>query len=209
MAERKLFEEVKEGVDALKEARLLSPTEIDQLSATAYNDLILLAIDEIKALFREDDTTTPEVAGSRVYRVSTIHAILDKHAEILTNKRGQAQKLFQDYKEVMESRVRLDDKRLTIIKRALKNYPVEDLMLAIRGCVLTPWNMGTDPKNTNKTVYNTIELIFRDANHIERFRDTAIAKGIDFNAKIRKSDYDGSRKKPSASLAEFSSKGEL
>jgi hypothetical protein len=89
----------------------------------------------------------------------------------------------------------------------LTKYPIEDLMLAIRGCVLTPWNMGTDPKN--KKVFNSIELILRDNSHIERFRNTAQEKGITFDAKIRKSDYDGSKRRKDSIASQFSPKREL
>jgi hypothetical protein len=172
------------------------PESVEKLTDKAFNELVQLSIDEIKAEF-QDHTYTQE----------QVFLVLDAYGESKKRKRGEVQRLFEDYKEVMESRARMDEKRRKLISRALKDYPITDLMLAIRGCVLTPWNMGTDPKN--KTVYNSIELILRDSNHIERFRNTAIQKGVQFDEKIRKSDYDGSKRGKDTNLTEFSPRKQL
>ena len=60
-----------------------------------------------------------------------------------------------------------DIKRQRKIQKAFKlGFCLEDLKKAIDGCSLTPYNMG---KNDSKQVYDGIDLIFRDAEHIERF----------------------------------------
>lgn len=190
-----LFQEEKK--DVAEEARLEeAPKSVEKLTDKAFNELVQISIDEIKAEFRDHTYTREQV-----------FLVLDAYAESKKKKRGAVQRLFDDYKEVMESRARLDDKRRKLIAAKLKEYSIEDLMLAIRGCVLTPWNMGTDPKN--KTVYNSIELILRDSSHIERFRNTAQVKGILFDAKIRKSDYDGSKRGSDSQLTEFSPRKQL
>jgi hypothetical protein len=59
-----------------------------------------------------------------------------------------------------------DEKRKKLIKARLKEYSIEDLKAAIRGCSFCPHNMG---KNENQTRYDGLDLILRDAAHIDRF----------------------------------------
>lgn len=64
-------------------------------------------------------------------------------------------------------RARLDQKRRQKIRqRLLDGYTVQDLTDAIEGCASSPFNMG---QNDRSTVYNDIELICRDAAHVDRF----------------------------------------
>lgn len=61
----------------------------------------------------------------------------------------------------------LDSKRERVIAARLKDgYSVDDLTAAVRGCALTPYNMGD---NDRKQVYDDIELVCRDAKHVEMF----------------------------------------
>lgn len=60
----------------------------------------------------------------------------------------------------------LDKKRISLIASALKNYSPADVCKAIRGCSKSPHNMGD---NKQKTKYNGLNLILRDAEHIDRF----------------------------------------
>lgn len=66
---------------------------------------------------------------------------------------------------------KLDNKRERRITEALKNYSTEQLIQAIDGCALTPYNMG---ENDNQQRYDDIELILRDASRIERFINNSI-----------------------------------
>lgn len=60
----------------------------------------------------------------------------------------------------------LTDKRKRLIQRAVKDYGSENCKLAITGNSLSDWHQG---KNPNNKKYNSIELILRDAEHIENF----------------------------------------
>jgi hypothetical protein len=60
------------------------------------------------------------------------------------------------------------DKRRRVIRNALRDYPVEDLLDAVCGWRNSSHHRG---ENTTGTVYNDLELLLRDAAHIERFRD--------------------------------------
>lgn len=83
-----------------------------------------------------------------------------------------AMEIFQYWQEVLNHpRAKLDNKRKNKIESALKiGYSVEELKLAIKGCSLTAFNMGQNDRNQK---YDDIELILRDAPHIDRFIETA------------------------------------
>lgn len=78
------------------------------------------------------------------------------------------QRIFEHWQVRMGTpRARLDQKRRQKIRqRLLDGYTVQDLTDAIEGCALSPFNMG---QNDRSTVYNDIELICRDAAHVDRF----------------------------------------
>lgn len=76
-------------------------------------------------------------------------------------------KVFDYWRETMSSpKSVLDDKRRRKIKTALTHHPPDDLCKAIFGCSLSPFHMGDNPQ---KTKYNGVDLIFRDAEKIEQF----------------------------------------
>lgn len=61
-----------------------------------------------------------------------------------------------------------DIKRQAIVRRQLRNYPVDELCDAVRGWKFSPWHSGDNP---SRTKYNSFELCLKDAQHIETFRD--------------------------------------
>lgn len=63
-------------------------------------------------------------------------------------------------------RAALDLDRYRNLGNAIYLYGIEDCRLAILGCASSEYHMG---KNKNNKTYNGIDLIFRDASHIERF----------------------------------------
>ena len=76
--------------------------------------------------------------------------------------------LFEFWKVTLcHEKSRLDAKREKAIKNALSlGYTIDDLKAAIVGCSKTPHNMG---QNDRGEKYDSIDLIFRDADHIDRF----------------------------------------
>lgn len=75
--------------------------------------------------------------------------------------------IFAYWKNIMGSvKAVLDKKRSARIEWALKTYGIEDCKDAILGCSKSKWHMG---ENTEGKVFNCIELIFRDAEHFEKF----------------------------------------
>lgn len=80
---------------------------------------------------------------------------------------NDVQQVFDHWKAVMGSpRSRLDDKRRRVIRNALKHYSVPELMYAIEGCRLDDWSMGNNDRGTK---FNGIDIILRDAEHIDKF----------------------------------------
>jgi hypothetical protein len=67
----------------------------------------------------------------------------------------------------------LSDKRKSKITRAIADHGVEVCLQAISGCAMSEWHMGDNPRRKK---YDDLELILRDAAHIERFA-TIYAEG--------------------------------
>ncbi len=88
------------------------------------------------------------------------------------NLSANTQEIFNHWLSVMNHpRAKLDNKRRRRIAQALKlGFSVAELKQAIDGCSMTPHNMG---KNEGNQIYDDISLIFRDAEHIERFINNA------------------------------------
>ena len=64
--------------------------------------------------------------------------------------------------------------RRALIARRLKEWPGDDLLAAVQGWTLFPHNRG---ENEQGTPYCDLELVLRDAAHIERFRDKQLKDG--------------------------------
>lgn len=98
--------------------------------------------------------------------LTTNHKPLTTNQDISANAVGE---IFDHWQLTMgESGKRLTDGRRKKIKSRLKHYPVTDLLRAIDGCRGSPWHMGDNP---NSAKYNDIELIFRNDENLEKFRD--------------------------------------
>jgi len=83
---------------------------------------------------------------------------------------GDVQTVFIHWQTVMGTpNSKLDAKRSARIRWALGNYNLGECLAAIDGCARTPHNMGDNDRGTK---YNDVTLIFSDAGHVERFRDT-------------------------------------
>ncbi len=71
----------------------------------------------------------------------------------------------------------LTDERIKLINRRLKSYSEQDLCRAIEGCKLSAFHQGANDRNT---AYDSIELILKDAEHIESFMARA-ESGVNSN----------------------------
>jgi hypothetical protein len=82
---------------------------------------------------------------------------------------GAVEQVFHAWQEATGSkRAVLDTNRRRLIAKQLKAYPVEDLVDAVRGWRRSPHHRG---ENRTHTIYNRLELLLRDADHVEQFRD--------------------------------------
>lgn len=82
----------------------------------------------------------------------------------------EVREIFDYWVEVMNKRAntKLDNKREVRITRALQDYDAETVRKAIKGCTYSDFHMG---RNRAGKRYNDLELILRDAPHIESFVD--------------------------------------
>lgn len=81
--------------------------------------------------------------------------------------------IFEYWKEVMKktNSAQFTAGRLKAVKARLKDgYTVEQIKQAIKGCSLTPHNMG---QNDNGKLYDCLSLICRSGEHLERFSGNA------------------------------------
>jgi len=109
-----------------------------------------------------------------------IHAIPDaKKSSIIVEQTScstttkEIKIIFEYWQEVLHHpRAKLDNKRKRLIERALKLHSgnSEPLKHAILGCSRSKWHMGDNPDGKK---YDDIELILRDASHIEKFMHIA------------------------------------
>jgi len=102
--------------------------------------------------------------------------------------------VFAHWQNVMQHpRAKLDDKRRRKIRDRLKDgYTVDDLMQAVDGCKRSPHHMG---ENDRGAVYDDIELICRDAPHLDKF--IKLADGPDI------SDLSAAGRQTAAAAAEW------
>ena len=95
-----------------------------------------------------------------------------KKPKLSVTATSECLEVFEFWKETMNKpRAKLDDKRKKFITNALKlGFSVEDLNLAILGCSLDSWYMGS---NDNNKSYNDIQHCLKDASKIESMIDNA------------------------------------
>lgn len=88
-----------------------------------------------------------------------------------TDSISGAEAVFQHWKRVMQKndRTAFDEKRRRAVERALSKlgYTASDLCAAIEGCAASPFHHGR--VNGGGILYDDLELICRDAKHIEQF----------------------------------------
>lgn len=81
----------------------------------------------------------------------------------------KTEELFEYWKDKTgHPRARLDDKRRRKLATALRFYSLAECKKAIDGCTKSAWHQGQNP---NGKRYDQISLIFRDAEHVERFME--------------------------------------
>ncbi len=123
---------------------------------------------ETVALGSENIAPPPsEISAHRTSH--SFEPVIEPVNKLNTSQSSAIDDVFNYWKTFMNHpRAKLDDKRRNKIRDALKlGYTKEDLIDAIHGCAKDPWCMGQDPRNSK--VFDDIELIVRDAKHIDNF----------------------------------------
>jgi len=96
---------------------------------------------------------------------------VDQQAKNKKEPDPQVKSVFEYWQQLMKSpRSRLDAKRQKLISKAIDDYSLAEAKLAILGCSKSGFHMG---ENENNKKFNSINLIFRDADKIEGFIDNA------------------------------------
>ena len=96
---------------------------------------------------------------------------------------AQVLEIFEHWKSsVNATGAKLDSTRKRIITSALKMYSVDDLKLAATGISKSDFNMGRDPKAPGKRNCG-INLVYRDAEHIEKYKAMAASGGASNGAR--------------------------
>jgi hypothetical protein len=80
--------------------------------------------------------------------------------------------VWEHWRQVLHPKARLDSKRRKLIELRLRDYSVAELQAAIDGCAKSPHHQG---QNDSHTRYDDLELILRDAKHVEQFLEVSHA----------------------------------
>jgi uncharacterized protein YdaU (DUF1376 family) len=121
---------------------------------------------------KADETVIDAIPASEAFVLKMFdrkEAIADEvacKAREQTLKRKDVERVFVHWNKVMGKRAKLDDTRKKLIFSSLKDFSVDDLCQAIDGCKKSTFHMG---QNDQRTVYNELSLILRNAEKIEGF----------------------------------------
>lgn len=119
-------------------------------------------VDAFAAALEEQPDVYPPVLLARMLGV----------AEPCVIARGDVEQVWAAWLTSTGRRARLDEKRRRLIRQRLRVFPVAELVAAVRGWRHDPFSRG---ENDRHRAYNDLELLLRDAAHIERFRDLEVA----------------------------------
>ena len=79
---------------------------------------------------------------------------------------GEIEQLFEFWRTTLSKKALLSEERRAILAWAILNYGMETCEMAIKGCSISDWHMGRNPNNVR---YDSVELIFRNAEKVEWF----------------------------------------
>ncbi len=122
-------------------------------------------LEPLGALSFELGTVNEENTTPSLELVPTTNVI-----DMTPSPKGDIERVFDAWLIASErtTQTKLDPKRRRLITKALKDYPVEDVIDAVRGWRWSPHHAG---QNARQTVYNGLHVVLRDSEQIEKFRD--------------------------------------
>jgi hypothetical protein len=122
---------------------------------------------------RLSKSTTSELSHATIANVATQEKRREEKKEDLKSlvepcSTGEAQQVFEEWVKVhgKGKGAKFTPKRKRLVLARLKDYPVERLFAAIRGCKKSPHHQG---QNQTATKYDDLALICRDGEHVEMF----------------------------------------
>lgn len=141
------------------ESRIQKPPDFSRtLRKPRERSPLIDQIDQIGGIGGEG-SISPAASGRELALVSEI-------------SRNPVEQVFQAWVRSTGRSVRtlLDNKRRRFIQQALASYELDEVLLAVDGWRFSAHHRG---ENDRATKYNDLDLLLRDAKHIEMFRDLA------------------------------------
>lgn len=140
----------------------------EDINLKALSDAGFIDIASTVLAERQQVATTEAEAEAETQLLTEAKAEKEKETKTKTKRKEEVISIFEFWKNTMNhSRSKLDDNRKKIINKALDiGYTSEDCENAILGCKANQWNMGD---NENGQVYDSLDLILRNAEKIDKF----------------------------------------
>jgi hypothetical protein len=108
--------------------------------------------------------------------------IADQAEAILKYRNKRRVQYWHDRSKIARESAITADRLTLVMKRIAEGFGMLELCLAIEGNLASEWHQGM---NENGKIYDTIELVFRSAKHVEQFIEKATDAGID-TAQVKK-----------------------
>lgn len=140
------WNEIKRGFEGASKG-VSSRASSLSLSTTTLNTTTVSTSDQQRSLSDKPDGSPKELP------MDSVELVFDHWCEVCNHPQSK-----------------LTSDRIALIRRRGKSHSVEQMQKAITGCSVTPHNQG---ENNNGTKYDDLELILRNAAHIERFERNA------------------------------------
>ncbi len=123
------------------------------------------------SLFAEDKP----VKGKKTGRHADVRARINARKTAAKQvSPGDIEHLFEFWRTTLKKKDLLSDERRVILAWGILNYGMETCEMAIKGCSVSDWHMGHNPNNIR---YDSVELIFRNAEKVEMFVEKFKASG--------------------------------
>jgi hypothetical protein len=135
---------------------------------TSGNDLLHVTPRDNEVLHVPQKQKQKQITETNVVGLKAVRDISTSKPKTLSVEQARPLAVFDHWKQVMgKPRAKLDAKRSkAIAARLADGYDVEALCRAIDGCKASSWHMGVNDRGTR---FDDLELICRDAAHVDRF----------------------------------------
>lgn len=161
---------INRNLNLLRDKGLLaweSRTRKDGGTGSNRYQLLMTPCNKVIHPLSRPDVTPPCNTQALHATESSIRTVIGTNPVVPTGM-DAVREVFTFWQETLsKTRSKLDDNRTKRIKKALTNFSVDDLKLAIIGITYSDWHMGAHKDNAKP--YNDISNVFKDAAQIEKF----------------------------------------